>query len=262
MNAKVRNLPGFTLVELLVVIVIISLLMAILLPAFSQAREKSRQALCTNHLRQLGHAIELYRIAFDDLPPWLSTLYPKYISDHRVYLCPSDPFDGHEASVPPWATGLQFTETDDTAANTATDQVRYGDDLVAPRDYRNTEIKACSYIYEFSLAKCSYWYQSGNPPFPDTNGGNNDGVVSWREVKQLVDQKGLCQDLNDINNNGDTNEYVFDPSQAYRGRVPIIRCFYHSNTHFNNLNVVLNLASGNYNVYRSDVTGTGWMRQE
>jgi len=45
---------GVTLVELLVVIVIITVLMAMLLPAVNVARESGRQAACQNNLRQFG----------------------------------------------------------------------------------------------------------------------------------------------------------------------------------------------------------------
>ncbi|HVM61797.1 MAG TPA: prepilin-type N-terminal cleavage/methylation domain-containing protein [Verrucomicrobiae bacterium] len=44
---------GFTLVEMLVVIAIIGLLVGLLLPALSQARESGRQAACLSNLRQL-----------------------------------------------------------------------------------------------------------------------------------------------------------------------------------------------------------------
>lgn len=51
---------GFTLVELLVVISIIALLMAILLPALSRARELGKRAVCENNLKQLGVAWIMY----------------------------------------------------------------------------------------------------------------------------------------------------------------------------------------------------------
>ena len=51
---------GFSLIELLVVVSIISLLLAILLPALRGAREQSRRMACQNNLRQLATAWHLY----------------------------------------------------------------------------------------------------------------------------------------------------------------------------------------------------------
>jgi len=57
---------GFTLIELLIVIAIIALLMAILLPALSRAREHGKRAVCLNNLKQLTMAWMMYAQANDD----------------------------------------------------------------------------------------------------------------------------------------------------------------------------------------------------
>src|SRR4051794_18964131 len=60
---------GFTLVELLIVIGIIALLVAILMPALSRARQQAIQTQCLSNLRQLGMVIQLYANENNDRVP-------------------------------------------------------------------------------------------------------------------------------------------------------------------------------------------------
>lgn len=59
-TARARRRPGFTLIEVLVVVAIIALLIAILLPSLAAAREQSRRAICSTRLHNIGLANQIY----------------------------------------------------------------------------------------------------------------------------------------------------------------------------------------------------------
>ncbi|MBN1346737.1 MAG: prepilin-type N-terminal cleavage/methylation domain-containing protein [Phycisphaerae bacterium] len=67
-----RRAVAFTLIELLVVVAIIALLISILLPSLSKAREQARTTLCLSLIAQMERAMDLYQEDYDGVFPFMS----------------------------------------------------------------------------------------------------------------------------------------------------------------------------------------------
>jgi len=81
---------GFTLVEIMIVVLIIGILLAIAVPNFIKARETSRTKTCVANLKKIESAKEQFAIdnkANNDYSVQAGDLYPAYIKSDPV--CPS-----------------------------------------------------------------------------------------------------------------------------------------------------------------------------
>lgn len=91
-----RNERGFTLIELMVVILIIGILVAIAVPVFNAARESAYKSTCQANLRTIDGAVETYKASTGNAYPQTDTalwaaLVPAYMK--RVPQCPTDKRD-------------------------------------------------------------------------------------------------------------------------------------------------------------------------
>ncbi|KPL24309.1 MAG: hypothetical protein AMJ75_04050 [Phycisphaerae bacterium SM1_79] len=98
-----KDRRGFTLIELLVVIAIIALLLGILLPAISAAREQGRRAVCSKNENNTGLGLFLYANDYDGKLPlnevdrWLfdvsywttDIILQTGAFDRHIFYCPS-----------------------------------------------------------------------------------------------------------------------------------------------------------------------------
>ena len=75
--SRVKGNTGFTLVELLVVLAIISMLVGLFLPVLGAAMAEGKSAQCISNLRQMGIAAQTYAVHHEGEYP------PAYVLDYR-----------------------------------------------------------------------------------------------------------------------------------------------------------------------------------
>jgi len=123
---------GFTLVEMLLVMAIISVLMSMMLPALSKARERARESVCMGNLKQIGSAASAYSDENNGFAmpciftvpsgtttkyySWIDYLYNLPVITSETARCPSmadeecfDPYGGQSIPLPRFITKASYT---------------------------------------------------------------------------------------------------------------------------------------------------------
>jgi general secretion pathway protein G len=72
---KRKNISGFTLVEILIVVIILGILAAIVIPQFTNASNDARNNSVASTLQTLRSQIELFKIQHSDNAPLLGTAW-------------------------------------------------------------------------------------------------------------------------------------------------------------------------------------------
>ncbi|MDD2710419.1 MAG: prepilin-type N-terminal cleavage/methylation domain-containing protein [Verrucomicrobiae bacterium] len=202
-----RKRDGFTLVEMLVTICILSMLVAMLSPALKNARDKARQISCLSNLRGLGQVFQMYGHDYEESIPsmydssngllWYDMISekgylktPVYNNNNQIWTCPAEPphdstrRHGQVSTFPAWVPLTDY------AINS----------YIAPSDtyLKLTQFRNPSAIFLLCDAN-SYFtaYNGGNPYYIDYRhgGGLNflflDGHCEWGPKSFIVGDADL-----------------------------------------------------------------------
>ncbi|MDY6795329.1 MAG: prepilin-type N-terminal cleavage/methylation domain-containing protein [Actinomycetota bacterium] len=86
---------GFTIVELMVVLLIIGVLLGIAIPSFLFSMRSSKEAACKSNLKIIRTSLEEYHMDNKDYPDKLEDLVPGYLESETGTSCPEtgQPYD-------------------------------------------------------------------------------------------------------------------------------------------------------------------------
>jgi len=176
-----KKQKAFTLIELLVVIAIIALLLAIVIPAVSKAKDYAKRTICVSNMRQVGIAIHTYAESNDqNIMPFyeVGNSTPAEIADPPSFI--PEPHNSYRAyhenhtlasgALRPFHLGMLFDQE-----YIKTPQVFY-----CPAQPRTTAYYVIPYYYDFYIGQ-------GNPN--DYYPGSYIGGFRWGSYAP-VDTRG------------------------------------------------------------------------
>lgn len=201
---------GFTLIEILVVIAVISILAAILFPVFARARENARRSSCLSNEKQLGLAALQYTQDYDERlfgfsiseggvsKTWMFRLQP-YMKSKQLFKCPSETvFDEVQDNLSPSRTSycynnMYLSDSGNTASagGVALAAITNAAETVIFGEQTNKESGQTRYTCNPT--------GSNKPAAPHLEGGNFtfvDGHVKWYPYANPIFRKADLWKLN------------------------------------------------------------------
>jgi prepilin-type processing-associated H-X9-DG protein/prepilin-type N-terminal cleavage/methylation domain-containing protein len=151
-NFKRRASGGFTLVELLVVIGIIAVLISVLLPALSRARQSGNQVKCMANMRSLGTALQMYASEQKGFLPYGFIRKGAPIRPAPPPPAPST-YDGEDGD---WTTSIVYIIGKKQG-------IGYSQDTVTSGDPRTRAVFLCPEVFRESSTKAFLTHYSSHP---------------------------------------------------------------------------------------------------
>ncbi len=115
-----RKEKGFTLVELMVVIIILAILTGIAIPSYMALRNRARGTAARAEMSNIATALELFNTDYDQYPPGsdFTTVAAELEGTGTI-----NPTSAYMANVPlndPWGAGSPYTYVGDAGGTTYT----------------------------------------------------------------------------------------------------------------------------------------------
>ena len=82
----IKQIKGYTILEILIVISIIAILAGLIFPVYSTAKLRSKRTICLNNLTQIGSALQMYANDWNGCAPPYTTL-----PNPTIWISDSDP---------------------------------------------------------------------------------------------------------------------------------------------------------------------------
>jgi len=164
---------GFTLVELLVVMSVITLLMSILIPALGKVRAQAQQIVCQSQLRQWGFAFETYACANNGFYPHIDGLdQNKGKPDKFGWVDMLPPIMGEKAwqEYPMWhrpTKGIYQCPSAQLGSGYAYDVKKLG-------------------FFSYAMNSCLELDKNCWPPYPQTTGNNMPSFLNTALIENPV----------------------------------------------------------------------------